>query len=227
MKTVDTTTPARPAKGPFRLTISAVVLVLVNLVPVYGVLALGWDVFPVVLLFWLENVVVGVLNVLRLLVARPQEGASWAAKIFLVPFFCVHYGVFTLVHGIFVIVLFSGAELGDALGPDALATGVRETISTWEFGIPLLLLAGSHLFSFVWNFVLGGEYRRSTLKEIMIRPYGRIVVLHLAILFGGFLTMSLGSPVWALLLLIALKIGLDVKGHLRTHRRDAVSTSTE
>ena len=232
MRTEDTTTPASPDETPSRLKVSGLVLVLANLVPVYGVLALGWDVFPVMLLFWLENVVVGVLNVLRLLVARPQEGASWAAKVFIIPFFCLHYGIFTLVHGVFVFVLFSGGGvMGDA-GPFAggdpepfpTSEVVRESISALGLGIPLVLLTVSHLFSFVWNFLLGGEYRRNSLQEIMFRPYGRIVVLHLAILIGGFLAMSLGSPVWALLLLIGLKIGLDVKGHLRTHRRDGTPT---
>jgi hypothetical protein len=46
---------------------SATVLVAGNLVPFAGVLFLGWDVFAVVFLPWLEDVVVGLFNVLRLL----------------------------------------------------------------------------------------------------------------------------------------------------------------
>lgn len=36
-----------------------------NLVPVAGVFVFDWDVFPLVLLFWLENVIVGGFPVLR------------------------------------------------------------------------------------------------------------------------------------------------------------------
>ena len=62
-----------------------------------------------------------------------------------------------------------------------------------------------------------GEYRRAALTELMQRPYHRIIVLH--IILGGGITMALGSPVWALLMLIALKIGFDLKAHIKEHRK--------
>ena len=80
------------------LSASAVALVLANAVPLAGVVALGWQVFPLVLLYWLENVVVGGFNVLRMLSARPRDGVRWVAKAFLVPFFVVHFGLFTATH---------------------------------------------------------------------------------------------------------------------------------
>jgi hypothetical protein len=52
---------------------------------------------------------------------------------------------------------------------------------------------------------------------LMARPYGRVMVLHVTVLIGGFAAMALGSPVWALLLLLALKIGLDLKAHIKEH----------
>jgi ABC-type hemin transport system ATPase subunit len=36
--------------------------------------------------------------------------------------------------------------------------------------------------SFVWNYLAGGERQRVGLAQLMTQPYGRIVVLHLAIL---------------------------------------------
>jgi len=39
-------------------------------------------------------------------------------------------------------------------------------------------------------------------------PYGRIVVLHITLIAGGFLVMSLKAPVLGVLLLLALKAGL-------------------
>ncbi len=55
----------------------------------------------------------------------------------------------------------------------------------------------------------------------MQQPYGRIVGLHLSILFGGFLMMALHSPMWGLLLLVALKIALDLRGHFAERRKFA------
>jgi len=34
------------------LTVPVLVMILANLAPVYGVLYLGWTVFPVILFFW-------------------------------------------------------------------------------------------------------------------------------------------------------------------------------
>ena len=52
-------------------------------------------------------------------------------------------------------------------------------------------------------------------------PYGRIVVLHLAIIFGAFATMLLGSPVFLLVILVLGKIILDLKMHFRAHQKAA------
>lgn len=181
-------------------------LAAANLVPLAGVLLWGWDAFALIALFWMENAVIGALTVLRLLAASPAEPASWAAKLFLVPFFCFHYGMFTSMHGMFVFE-FLGKRRYDPLA-------VAGDYGLW---LPLAALAASHLFSFFWNYLHRGEFRRVSLKEVMLQPYPRVMVLHLAIILGGFAAMALGSPVWALLVLIALKIGLDLKAHLKEH----------
>lgn len=195
-------------------------LVAANLVPVYGVLVLGWAVFPLVLLFWIENVIVGAFNILRMLCARPAKGEASATKLFLIPFFTVHYGMFTFVHGVFVFVLFAGDGPGGFGGPSDLTVGAWDAVTGSHLGWPLLALVGSHLFSFISNYLLGGEFRRTSLQQLMLRPYGRIVVLHVAILIGGFFVHALGSPIWALFLLIGLKLAFDVRAHMRTHAKE-------
>ena len=198
---------------------SSLALIAANLLPLYGVLVWDWPVFPLLLLFWLENVVVGLLNVLRMLFADPRDPALWGAKLFMIPFFCFHYGMFTSIHGVFVIGFLGGKEydrLVDGLWTLDAAARAIDDFSLW---LPLAALAGSHLFSFFWNYILQGEYRRAALGDLMHKPYGRVVVLHLTIIFGGWGAMLLGSPHWALLLLIGLKIWLDLRAHLTEHRQ--------
>ena len=101
------------------MSASVLALIVANLVPLYGVFRLHWPVFPILLLFWMENVVVGVFNVFKMLVASPAEPATWLTKSVMIPFFCVHYGMFTLVHGIFVFVLFGGYATSGASFPDS------------------------------------------------------------------------------------------------------------
>jgi hypothetical protein len=52
---------------------SLIALVVANAFPIFGVLFLGWTVFPLVLLYWLENVVVGSYNVVKLVLAQPRQ----------------------------------------------------------------------------------------------------------------------------------------------------------
>jgi hypothetical protein len=193
---------------------SAIALVVANLVPVLGVLCFGWEIFPLLLLFWAENVVVGVFNVLKMLCATGGGAVGTATKFFIIPFFCVHYGIFTLVHGMFVIGFFGGGfERGGPPSDGFTRAGelIRQEHLIWA----VLGLVASHGFSFITNYLGRGEYANASAPGLMTAPYGRIVVLHVTILFGGGLMMALGSPVWGLLLLVALKIALDLRGHLR------------
>lgn len=73
--------------------------------------------------------------------------------------------------------------------------------------------------SFATNYLSRGECQRANAQLLMMQPYGRIVVLYLTIIFGGMLMMSLKSPVWGLLLLVALKITLDLRAHLKERRK--------
>ena len=49
-------------------------------------------------------------------------------------------------------------------------------------------------------------------------PYARVVVMPVAIIAGGFLTMVFGSPAALLFVLVVLKTIIDVELHLREHR---------
>ncbi len=232
-----------PSSAAFRLP--ALILIGANLIPLAGVLFWDWSLFQVVALYWLENVMLGALNLLRMLLSSPGREAFAAMQVkgrpapalpmddkaartannvmkcFLMPFFTVHYGIFCFVHGMFVFVLLGkdkGAGHGGMFsGLPALVEKAAAEGGLWA----VAALAGSHLFSFVYHFLIGGEYRRTSAPLLMMAPYGRIVVLHIAILFGAFAIMALGSPIFLLILLVAGKTILDLTMHLRSHRGEA------
>jgi hypothetical protein len=208
-----------PTAGPTvaeKPALSAWVLIAANLLPLYGVLFWNWEVFPLLVLFWLENVVIGALNALKMLCADPADAALWAGKLFMVPFFCFHYGMFTAVHGVFVFSLFGGKAY-DTHGLWVFGS-VGRVANEFHLWLPIAALVASHLFSFFWNTLFRGEFRRSSLGALMARPYARVVILHLTILAGGFAAMALGSPLWALLLLLGIKTAIDLLTHLKEHR---------
>jgi Family of unknown function (DUF6498) len=195
---------------------SALALVLANLIPLYGVLFLRWQTFPLIFLYWSENVIIGVMNVLRMLVASPRSLSAWGFKLFLIPFFCIHYGIFTAVHGIFVMAF---------LAPPGVIKESFPSVSAFvrviqENGLlyPILTLALSHVFSFFVNYLGKGNFRTASLDNLMAKPYSRVAILHITILLGGFLMMALKSPILGLILLVVLKIVFDLSAHLREHR---------
>jgi hypothetical protein len=169
-----------------------VALIAANLVPLVGVVAFGWDLGLILLLFWGESVIVFAFSILKM--ARAAGLAAFA----LVPFFLVHAGMFMGGHLVFLLALFVGDP--------------RPLLS--QLALPLAVLALSHGVSFVVNALRGGE-RLAKATDAMSGFYARIVVMHLAIIFGGFAVMALGSPAWALALLVVLKIGVDAAAHVR------------
>lgn len=52
----------------------------------------------------------------------------------------------------------------------------------------------------------------------MNEPYKRIIVMHITLIVGGFLTLVLESPVPALILMIVLKVAVDLRSHLVQHK---------
>jgi len=90
-----------------------------------------------------------------------------------------------------------------------------------EFLLACLALVVSHGVSFVLIYLGQREYRHTTMKDLMNAPYRRIAVLHIAIIAGGFLVVQLGSPLGLLVALVALKIGMDIMLHNRSHREPA------
>ncbi len=207
-------------------------LLAANVIPLFGVVFLGWDAFNIVMLYWAENVVIGFFNVLKIAFAPVPHPAGHLGKLFLIPFFVVHYGGFTAVHGFFVLVLFhkgEGPPMGGANWPCCLVfiqmlfnvIGYMYSVIPPQVRMAVLALFASHGVSFVQNYLLKREYATAKPNELMSGPYGRVVVMHVAIIAGGFLTAAVGSPASLLAVLVALKTILDVSLHNREHKKAA------
>lgn len=197
---------------------SVLALAGANLLPIYGLSFLGWRTFEVLVLFWLENVVIGVFNVARMVAVRPRDAEGWVSKVFVVPFFVIHYGLFTMIHGIFVVAIFDGGEdVPAAAGPSLGA--ILEIVNRYQLWWGAVALGVSHGVSFVWNYLRAGEYQRLTIVQLMKQPYERVVVLHITVIAGAFMVTALKAEVGGLIVLIVLKVFMDVRAHLREHRK--------
>jgi hypothetical protein len=202
---------------------AVIALVVANMIPLVGVVFLGWSVWNVLVIYWLENGIVGVINVLKMSAATGETAANPSPLTFmvngrpatqlskpaLIPFFVVHYGIFWFVHGIFVLTL--PAFL-------SMASDTRMELGIGAVLFAAVALAISHGLSFWWNFLRGGEYRSVTPAGLMFAPYRRLIALHLTIIFGAMAVMFTGAPVVAVAILVAIKTLLDLGLHLAEHR---------
>ena len=177
--------------------------VLGNLIPFFGVLFLGWDAAQILILYWVENVVLGVLTLPRLI----ATAKSFAEGAFLVPFFIVHYGLFCFGHLTFALLIV--ADFGDEAGGlyGGLFRMLREPSFLWAVAAVVAL----NLFAQIREWWQPGKWRTSDAKIEMFKPYGRIFVLHLTVLFGSAVVMMLGGPVAAILILCLLKALLELR----------------
>lgn len=146
---------------------------------------LGWAYWTdvglgaVMLFYWIESLALGVGAFLRMILTQPPDAERQrrplAKKVFLVYAFCVHYGAFTLFHGIMVVMLISEFEM--VVWSDALILSLPvlllAMIALYGIAMPLIDRAQGLLTEPVPNYVFG--------------VYGRVVVLHIGILGAGLL----------------------------------------
>jgi len=217
--------------GRHRSTASLAGLLIANAIPLIGVLFFGWSLITVLVLYWLENGIVGLWNIPRIALAKgedPGQDVATAARnqrAFIIPFFIIHYGIFWLGHGFFLMILSQSSILGgtdpgfpsvmplEPVGLDggfaggASAWGTLDTSAVVFAGVAMLV---SHGVTFFADYVRRREYERISPSRQMFAVYGRVVVLHVAIVIGGLVIAILGSPIWILVVLIAGKTLFDL-----------------
>jgi hypothetical protein len=225
------TTPTSPTRSeePQRAWLLPVALAVgLTAITVLGVVAFGWPAGNVFILFWVENAVIGAWNAVRIVTARGDgrgeraptitiNGRPTAGKpITLALFFCVHYGLFCLVHAVFT-------------GFVAYTLGVEASFSF--LGLPIVLIVIRYTVEVYSVWFGAGQRDVVSPAKAMLQPYPRIIVLHVTVLIAFAVTLSqldgssvpdllqptvtalgslAGRDVWLVLLLIGLKTVADV-----------------
>src|SRR5688572_10228892 len=88
-----------------KLKTGDIFLILVNLIPLFGVLYENWDPKEMFLVYCLETVIIGGYNVIKMLlviITRPREkwevgNGGKVGGLFYVVFFIIHYGFFVFI----------------------------------------------------------------------------------------------------------------------------------
>ncbi len=181
--------------------LSILFLIGANLIPLIGVLIWGWSVGAVLLAYWIESAIIGVLNIPRIWATQGTAGN----KLFTSMFFTVHYGGFAAAHLVFLTSVFGAAE-----PLAAITVGGAMMWTALSFFI-------SHFISLMMR-LYRREFKDSVPAVQLFAPYSRVMVMHIVVLFGAFLIEFLGSPIYAVVLLVVIKTAIDLAAHIREGR---------
>jgi hypothetical protein len=188
-------------------------ILVANLVPLYGAVFLQWDLFSILFAYWTETAVIGFWTIAKIVYTQ-----RWLALL-IAPFFVFHYGAFMLGHLIFLIGFFSQEKVIGSFFP------AFPIFASYVYAVLPALAAAfvAHGASFFTNFIGKKEYERLGSKDVMQSPYRRIVLMHIAIIFGGWLIMLSGTSVAGFAVFIVLKTALDIRAHLKEHTAPTAS----
>lgn len=199
------------------------ILILANLVPLAGVLWWDWDAFVLLCLYWLETAIIGFWTILRVTTLSQENGSpggrSIAAALGMGGFFTVHAGLFMTVHMVFLSALFAGpwaTKIHDA------RDFIRLIVIGMGLWIPLAALfvgQGAVFVNDAVNRFAFGKTLPSSANtgEIMGGFYKRIVLMHVAIIGGGFVAQAIGTMA-PLVVLVLLKTAIEVRLWMRDRR---------
>ncbi len=112
-------------------------------------------------------------------------------------FFALHYGIFTAVHGLLVLVFF-GLVMG----------GLWQQGQAWW--LSAIIIAAIHYLGFRSEWRARQGWTRTTPGRVMAEPYARVLVLHVIVIAGGWLALSAPSPQSILKLFALIKLGVEL-----------------
>lgn len=202
---------------------------LYTIIPVLGMLFFNWDWRQVIVLYWFENISLGIIALTNLIRSNFNIADSKnltaeqrrmhkilsrqpaAIKAFTAVFFSLHYGAFTLGHGLFVFALANGEIDNLPASVNAAPTlDIGALIPFWLLGLIVQLTLS-----------LTKPVAQMTPDSKFYFPYGRITTLHVSILLGTFLITYLNLPSTAAIMLVIIH---GISDFLAIRRQNKLAT---
>lgn len=196
------------------LSFSNIFLILVNLVPLWGVWFEGWSAEEMFLVYCLESVVLGLFIIIKLAILgfagksysppptkdNSQNFSPWVG----IPFFMVHFGIFLFIQlSIFLSISGFGKQIGTE-NPFNFIFHIRRYLSENAQWV-LLQFILTYALATTKDFILNGAYKTAPLTKVMFEPYLRIFVQQFTVILGSMFVGIAGGKVF-MLVFVAIKI---------------------
>ena len=190
-------------------------LIIVNLIPLYCVWFEGWNASEVFLVYCLETVIIGVVNVLKMACVTIfvkktdvwQNGSSstMLSGWFFIFFFIVHYGFFVFVQ---TQIFFSVSGL---LPNGSLFTSYAKIPALLGNNgkLMLLIFVAYYTLQSFFDFFMSGNYKTISMGRLMFEPYVRIFVQQFVVILGS-IFLSFGAGKIFILIFVIAKIFFEL-----------------
>lgn len=188
--------------------LSKISLIFSNLVPIYGVIYLGWSFVSILYLYWFENIILAFFTILKILSAKIPPTKEYQARTFknllelfllkftIIFFFVIHFGTATIAHMFFLRFLF----------------GEQFTFQP-NYLVMIIFIFISHGISFVTNYIQPKIYLKTLPMHLMLNDYSRIFVGHLMTIMIGF-TLGYQNSLVLIIIFTLIRTGVDLFSHI-------------
>jgi ABC-type multidrug transport system fused ATPase/permease subunit len=178
------------------LTLSDILLIAINLIPVWGVWFRGWNPRQMFIVYCCETIIIGLINVLKMLIVAftkkqsveqtdKNQPAGIGGSIFIVLFFIVHYGFFVTIQLNMFLGISGILETGTSLNIIPKIPALLHP----EAKLMLLIFTVGYGMQVIFEFFIKGEYKTVSIMQLMFEPYIRIFVQQFIVIIGSFFLM--------------------------------------
>lgn len=195
-------------------------IILMNLIPLFGVLYLGWDARALILAYFLETIIVVLFHAIRLwyvhwrwgnlpetearrLQYKPTNGAAQMPGSFMPIFLLLFCGIFIFVQS---FILGGFAE-------KSFPNGIFQAMYEAAIGSLAWVLISFSMWQLVvfTREIITNKYEGWPAEELVLQPFKRIMVQQLTVILGGFVIMFGGGMAY-LVVLVMVNIAIDIFG---------------
>lgn len=183
------------------------ILLLTNFITIFIALREGWNVTPLLWIYWSQSIIIGLFNFIRILQLKEFStkdvkifgrfvDPTFQTKIRTALIFLFSYGVFNL----FSFIAIRDYAPGTISNPDL----------TFVYSASLLFFF-NHLFSYLYN--RPRDTKKQNIGTLMFYPFARIIPMYLIFVF-----VPIFSIVGALPIFLLLKTSADAVMHIVEHQ---------
>lgn len=154
-------------------------IIILNLIPVYGMLFLKWSIFSVLYFYWLETLVISFSNAVKMAYAAREIPGSRTKMMLQYLFFRLAMFFFYLIF----IFVFVGLII-------ATKEQLRTNLMTFlfldkAFNWAVVGMILSYGFNLTFNYILNDEYKHFSPNDFNIVFDFRTVIMHIVIVLGA------------------------------------------